>query len=261
MKLYVDGALQGTNPQTGAQDYAGYWRIAGDNVWNGTDPFFSGTLDEVAVYPTPLTDAQVENHWELGTGVVPNVAPTASFTGSAVDLHAQFDASASADQDGTIASYAWDFGDGTTGTGATPTHDYTTAGTHTVTLTVTDNRGATATTTGSIEEDLLQDGLLLRYRTTSGVDGLPGDEHPFLACSFWLVQQYASSGRLDDARELMDRLLSFRNDLGLLSEEYDVQQARQVGNTPQALSHLTLVRAADAIAAATPSSPRTVTRP
>ncbi|WP_290368194.1 glycoside hydrolase family 15 protein [Plantibacter cousiniae (nom. nud.)] len=115
-------------------------------------------------------------------------------------------------------------------------------------------------TVAAIEEDLLQDGLLLRYRTTSGVDGLPGDEHPFLACSFWLVQQYAASGRLDDARELMDRLLSFRNDLGLLSEEYDVQQARQVGNTPQALSHLTLVRAADAIAAATPSSPRTVTK-
>ena len=154
MKLYVDGALQGTNPQTGAQDYAGYWRIAGDNVWNGTDPFFSGTLDEVAVYPTPLTNAQVQNHWELGTGVVPNVAPTASFTGSAVDLHAQFDASASADQDGTIASYAWDFGDGTTGTGVTPSHDYTTAGAHTVTLTVTDNRGATATTTGSVTTKL-----------------------------------------------------------------------------------------------------------
>ncbi|WP_241091795.1 glycoside hydrolase family 15 protein, partial [Pseudomonas viridiflava] len=91
---------------------------------------------------------------------------------------------------------------------------------------------------------------LLRYWTTSGVDGLPGEEHPFLACSFWLVQQYASSGRLDDARTLMDRLLSFRNDLGLLSEEYDVQEGRQVGNTPQALSHLGLVRAADAIAAA-----------
>jgi GH15 family glucan-1,4-alpha-glucosidase len=105
-------------------------------------------------------------------------------------------------------------------------------------------------TVAAIEEDLLQDGLLLRYRTTSGVDGLPGDEHPFLACSFWLVQQYAASGRLDDARTLMDRLLSFRNDLGLLSEEYDVQEGRQVGNTPQALSHLGLVRAADAIAAA-----------
>ncbi|MGK9149049.1 glycoside hydrolase family 15 protein [Plantibacter flavus] len=103
-------------------------------------------------------------------------------------------------------------------------------------------------TVAAIEEDLLQDGLLLRYRTTSGVDGLPGEEHPFLACSFWLVQQYAASGRVDDARRLMGRLLSFRNDVGLLSEEYDVQNARHVGNTPQALSHLSLVRAADAIA-------------
>ncbi|MGK9146001.1 PKD domain-containing protein [Plantibacter flavus] len=154
MKLYVDGSLKGTNPQTSAQDYSGYWRIAGDTTWNGTDPFFAGTLDEVAVYPTPLTNAQVENHYALGTGVVPNVPPTASFTATATDLHAQFDATASTDSDGTIASYAWDFGDGTTGTGATTTHDYTTAGAHTVTLTVTDNKGATATTTRSVTTKL-----------------------------------------------------------------------------------------------------------
>jgi GH15 family glucan-1,4-alpha-glucosidase len=103
-------------------------------------------------------------------------------------------------------------------------------------------------TVAAIEEDLLVDGLLLRYRTESGVDGLPGSEYPFLACSFWLVQQYAHSGRLDDAIALMDRLVSFTNDVGLLSEEYDVAGKRQVGNTPQAFSHLALVRAADAIA-------------
>jgi GH15 family glucan-1,4-alpha-glucosidase len=105
-------------------------------------------------------------------------------------------------------------------------------------------------TVAAIEEDLLRDGLLLRYRTQTGVDGLPPGEHPFLACSFWLVEQYARSGRLSDARTLMDRLVSFRNDLGLLSEEYDVLNSRQAGNTPQALSHLALVRAADAIAQA-----------
>lgn len=104
-------------------------------------------------------------------------------------------------------------------------------------------------TVAALEEDLLKDGLLLRYRTDSGVDGLPGEEHPFLACSFWLVEQYARSGRDGDARRLMDRLVSFSNDVGLLSEEYDVQGDRQVGNTPQALSHLALVRAADAIEA------------
>ena len=102
-------------------------------------------------------------------------------------------------------------------------------------------------TVAALEQDLLQDGLLLRYRTESSVDGLPGGEHPFLACSFWLVQQYADSGRLDDAIALMDRLVSFCNDVGLLSEEYDVAGRRQMGNTPQALSHLALVGAADAI--------------
>jgi GH15 family glucan-1,4-alpha-glucosidase len=105
-------------------------------------------------------------------------------------------------------------------------------------------------TVAAIEADLLHDGLLLRYRTASGVDGLDGDEHPFLACSFWLVQQYASSGRLDDAERLMDRLVGFANDVGMLSEEYDTRAQRHAGNTPQAFSHLTLVRAADAIARA-----------
>jgi GH15 family glucan-1,4-alpha-glucosidase len=105
-------------------------------------------------------------------------------------------------------------------------------------------------TVAALEHDLLQDGLLLRYRTETDVDGLPGGEHPFLACSFWLAQQYADSGRVDDAVALMDRLVSFCNDVGLLSEEYDVAGKRQMGNTPQALSHLALVGAADAIAAA-----------
>jgi GH15 family glucan-1,4-alpha-glucosidase len=102
-------------------------------------------------------------------------------------------------------------------------------------------------TVAAIEDELLTDGLLLRYRTEAAGDGLPSGEHPFLACSFWLVEQYAMSGRLDNAVTLMDRLVGFCNDVGLLSEEYDVEQGRQVGNTPQALSHLALVRAADAI--------------
>jgi GH15 family glucan-1,4-alpha-glucosidase len=100
----------------------------------------------------------------------------------------------------------------------------------------------------AVEEDLVRDGLLLRYRTTSGVDGLSGDEHPFLACSFWLVQAYAHAGRLDDAHALMDRLLRLPNDVGLLSEEYDPQRRRFVGNFPQAFSHLGLVGAATQLA-------------
>jgi GH15 family glucan-1,4-alpha-glucosidase len=108
----------------------------------------------------------------------------------------------------------------------------------------------------AIEEDLMHDGLLLRYRTAAGVDGLPPGEHPFLACSFWLVEQYATSGRIDDANTLMNRLLGFVNDVGLLSEEYDVAGGHQAGNTPQALSHLALVRAADAIVAGVASPTR-----
>ncbi|MCJ0701701.1 glycoside hydrolase family 15 protein [Frigoribacterium faeni] len=102
-------------------------------------------------------------------------------------------------------------------------------------------------TVAAIENDLLHDGLLLRYRTESGVDGLAGDENPFLTCSFWLAEQYAASGRVDDAVTLMDRLVGYCNDVGMLSEEIEVATGRHVGNTPQALSHLALVRAADAI--------------
>lgn len=98
-----------------------------------------------------------------------------------------------------------------------------------------------------IEQTLMHDGLVLRYRTDTGVDGLAGDESPFLACSFWLVEQYAATGRRDDAEALMARLCSLTNDVGMLSEEYDPVAGRQLGNTPQAFSHLALVRAADAL--------------
>jgi len=100
-------------------------------------------------------------------------------------------------------------------------------------------------TIAAVEQDLMRDGLLLRYRTQSGVDGLSGDEHPFLACTFWLVEAYAHAGRLEDAHALMQRLLELPNDLGLLAEEYDPTQHRFVGNFPQAFSHLALVGAAN----------------
>jgi GH15 family glucan-1,4-alpha-glucosidase len=99
-------------------------------------------------------------------------------------------------------------------------------------------------TIAAIEEDLMHDGLLMRYRTQTGVDGLAGNEHPFLACSFWLVSAYAGAGRTDDAHALFDRLVGLCNDVGLLSEEYDPIRERMVGNFPQAFSHLTLVQAA-----------------
>lgn len=96
----------------------------------------------------------------------------------------------------------------------------------------------------AVERELVRDRLVLRYRTETGVDGLSGDEHPFLPCSFWLVSAYALAGRLDDARSLFDHLATLANDVGLLSEEYDPVANRMTGNFPQAFSHLTLVQAA-----------------
>ncbi len=104
---------------------------------------------------------------------------------------------------------------------------------------------------GTIErmegELVTSDGLLMRYLTQTGVDGLEPGEHPFLACSFWLVEQYARTGRHVDAAKLMDKLVGLANDLGLLSEEFDTAGNRMAGNFPQAFSHLALVRAADAM--------------
>jgi GH15 family glucan-1,4-alpha-glucosidase len=96
----------------------------------------------------------------------------------------------------------------------------------------------------AVKADLLRGGLLLRYRTETGVDGLLGDEHPFLACSFWLVSAYAAAGRLDEAEELLTRLVGLSNDVGLLAEEHDPATGAHTGNFPQAFSHLTLVNAA-----------------
>jgi GH15 family glucan-1,4-alpha-glucosidase len=96
----------------------------------------------------------------------------------------------------------------------------------------------------AIEKDLLVDGFLLRYDTHHSDDGLPGGEGAFLACSFWLADAYVLLGRLDDAQRLFERLLTLRNDVGLLAEEYDTKAGRMVGNFPQAFSHVALVNTA-----------------
>jgi GH15 family glucan-1,4-alpha-glucosidase len=95
----------------------------------------------------------------------------------------------------------------------------------------------------AIEQRLMRNGLLLRYDTGESDDGLPSGEGAFLACSFWLVSCLKMIGREEDARRLLDRLLALRNDLGLMAEEYDTQRKRQVGNFPQAFSHIAMVNA------------------
>ena len=105
-------------------------------------------------------------------------------------------------------------------------------------------------TVRAVQRELMSDGLVRRYQLTAtgsgqpGPDGLPGSEGAFLACSFWLANALQMIGQDDEATELFERLLSLRNDLGLLSEEYDPRYGRQVGNTPQAFSHVPLIQAA-----------------
>jgi GH15 family glucan-1,4-alpha-glucosidase len=99
-------------------------------------------------------------------------------------------------------------------------------------------------TVGAIETHLTVDGLVQRYDTGAASDGLPGGEGVFLACSFWLIDNFVLLNRRKDARRLFERLLSLRNDVGLLSEEYAPRAQRPLGNFPQALSHIALINSA-----------------
>ncbi len=99
-------------------------------------------------------------------------------------------------------------------------------------------------TVAALEEELLHDGLLLRFRPVADIDGLAGEEGVFLACSFWLADTYHLMGRTEEARALFERLLGLANDVGLLAEEYDPAGKRHLGNFPQAFTHFALVNCA-----------------
>ena len=159
--LYVDGAqvagnasLISGNPRVGPA----FWAIGTGLLTNAPDApsstALNGSIDELAVYPTTLTSAQVANHYAAATGAATNPSPTASFTATATGLSVAVDASASSDTaPGTVASYAWNWGDTTStpaSASATSSHTYAAGGTYTITLTVTDNGGATATTTRTV---------------------------------------------------------------------------------------------------------------
>ena len=109
-------------------------------------------------------------------------------------------------------------------------------------LPATDER--MVSTVEAIQRELMVDGYVQRYTTESGVDGLPPGEGAFLPCTFWLVDNLALMGREDEARELFERLAGLANDVGLLAEEYDPEAKRQLGNFPQAFTHVSLVNSA-----------------
>ncbi len=99
-------------------------------------------------------------------------------------------------------------------------------------------------TVHAIERELMRDGFVRRYHTHETEDGLPPGEGAFLACSFWLADNYVLQARLDEAEALFHRLLALRNDVGLLAEEYDPVTKRMLGNFPQAFSHVGLINTA-----------------
>jgi PKD repeat protein len=151
MRLYVDAVLVASRTDTTqGEAYLGYWRLGGDSLGGWTSqpatPNFTGTVDEVAIYPTALAQSQISAQYAARNGVPPpNQTPVAAFTSSTSGLTVSVNGNTSSDPDGSIAGYAWAFGDATTATGATASHTYATAGQKTITLTVTDNQGATDT--------------------------------------------------------------------------------------------------------------------
>jgi PKD repeat protein len=156
MNLYIDGKKVGGDPRiVEGLAYSGYWNVGGHvNAWpwRGSSNFIAGSISNVAVYNGELSLQSIQAHLAAMTGAraPQNAAPSASFTATPKDLTVALDASASTDSDGSIASYAWAFGDGTTATGKTASRTYATPGTYTVTLTTTDNAGAKATATRSV---------------------------------------------------------------------------------------------------------------
>lgn len=99
-------------------------------------------------------------------------------------------------------------------------------------------------TVRAIEDELMWNGFVRRHRPKEHVDGLPGGEGAFLACTFWLADNYVLQGRVEDAQRVFERLLGLCSDVGPLSEEYDPSVRRQLGNFPQAFSHVMLINTA-----------------
>jgi PKD repeat protein len=159
MQLFVDGVrVANRTDVTSGQAYNGYWRIGADTLsgWPNRSLLggdrYTGAIDDVAVYPTVLSAAAVQDHYTVSVnGGRPNRLPVADAAATIHGFDLEVDGRGSSDPDGPLASYGWNFGDGATGTGAQATHTYAAPGTYTVTLTVTDSDGATAQDTVQVE--------------------------------------------------------------------------------------------------------------
>jgi GH15 family glucan-1,4-alpha-glucosidase len=111
-------------------------------------------------------------------------------------------------------------------------------------------------TVRAVEQDLLVEGFVQRYKPDVDVEGVSGHEGVFLPCTFWLADCYALTGRRDEAQNLLETLLAIRNDVGLLSEEYDPAEKRLPGNFPQAFTHVSLVNTVHGLTARSPAAHR-----
>ncbi|WP_210480612.1 LamG-like jellyroll fold domain-containing protein [Naasia sp. SYSU D00948] len=171
-RLYLDGVqVAARSDMVAGMSLTGYWKIGGDSTWAGSK-YLLGSIDEVAIYGKALSASTVSAHYQTGKGAAPapNQAPTASFTASVSGSTVTTNGSGSTDADGTIAGYRWDFGDGATATGATASHTYSQAGTYRITLTVTDDDGATGQATRDVTISPPADGIFAAdafERTTS----------------------------------------------------------------------------------------------